>query len=91
MENKTKRGEYGKNMIRFTIKFWTNNLPNNSDKKTAWSSGVISLLKNEFKDLKPDLIFFRDLEEFTEKFQEIIDRNEITLVEKKGVIKKKFK
>lgn len=91
MEQKIKRGEYGKNMIRFTIKFWTNDLPKNSDNRTAWGSGVITLLKNEYKDLKPDMIFFKNLEEFTEKFQKLIDKNKITLIEKKGIIKKKFK
>ena len=91
MKQKTTRGTYGKKMIRFSVQFWTSELPKNSDKKTAWASGVINLPKNEHKDLKPDMIRFRNLEEFTSRFQELLERNKITLIEKKGIIKKKFK
>lgn len=94
MKNKNQRGKYGKNMIRFTVKFWTNNLPIGVDKRTAWQSGVITLLKNEYKDIKPDMIFFRNLSEFTDRFQELLNRNKITLIDrppKEKFIIKKFR
>ena len=53
-----------------------------TDKKTAWQSGVITLLKNEIKGIKPDMVFFNNLGEFTKKFQEILDKNKIILIEK---------
>ena len=90
---KTERGAYGKKMIRFTVKFWTSGLPEGADKKTAWQSGVITLLKNVNKGIKPDMIFFRGLHEFNKKFQELLDRNNITLIDrppKDKFIKKKF-
>ena len=58
MTKSKERGAYGKNMIRFTVKFWTNDLPPTADKKTAWQRGGITLLKNETKNIKPDKIFF---------------------------------
>lgn len=83
-----KRGPYGKSMIKFTVKFWTSNLPQGTDKKTAWASGTIHLLKNELKGIKPRMTFFRNLEEFNSKLQKLIDDEGIRLVE---VPKEKFR
>jgi len=87
---KKERGPYGKNMIKFTIKFWTNNLPKNADSKTAWASGTIHLLKNEIKGIKPDMVFFNNLEEFPKKFQGLIDKNNIKLVVHEKLSIRKF-
>lgn len=88
---KKKRGPYGKSMIKFTVKFWTNNLPKNADSKTAWASGTIHLLKNELKKIKPRMIFFNNLEEFPRKMQKLIDDEGIKLVETPKFVVKKFK
>lgn len=86
-QSKKQRGPYGKNMIRLTVKFFTNNLPKGADEKTAWVTGVIHVLKNELKGIKPKQIFFRDLEDFPKKMQQILDESGIRLIE---VPKEKF-
>lgn len=88
---KKERGPYGKNMIKFTVKFWTNNLPKNADSKMAWASGTIHLLKNELKGIKPRMIFFNNLKEFPRKMQKLIDDGGIQLVETPKFVVKKFK
>ena len=85
---KKERGPYGKNMIKLSVKFWTNNLPKEADSKTAWASGTIHLLKNELKGIKPKMAFFNNLEEFPARLQKLLDDEGIKLV---YVPKEKFK
>ncbi len=81
-----------KKMIWFKVGFFTDKFPEESNKKTAGGNGVITLLTNKSKDLKSKQTFFNNLEEFTTKFQKLLDENKITLIsEKKEHIIKKFK
>ena len=69
---KDKRGAYGKKMLRFIVKFWTNDIPKKyDDGKTAWVSGVITLPINEHKGIKKTQnVFFHNPEEILTKIQE---------------------
>lgn len=73
---------WGSRMIRFQIKFFTNDLPDSSkvDKKTAWAKGVITLPKNEHRGIDHDIINFNNMEEFLPKLKHVIERNNIKLV-----------
>ncbi len=79
---KRTRGKYGKNMIKLAIRFYTNDLPDTADKKTAWKGGVIYLYKNEEKGIKPAMKRFRDINrDFMPSFFELLKENDIKLVE----------
>ena len=86
---KGKRGKYGQNMIKLAIRFWTNNLPDGTDEKTAWKSGVIYLYKNELKGIKPSMARFNDIKgDFMENLFELLKKQNIKLIE---VPKEQFK
>ena len=84
-----KRGPYGQNMIKLAVRFYTNDLPDGTDEKTAWKGGVIYLYKNELKNIKPDKKRFRDIRlDFMENLFELLKKNNIKLIE---TPKEKFK
>ena len=86
---KQTRKPYGENMIKVGIKFWTNNLPEGVDEKTAWKSGTIYLYKNSSKSIKPRLVRFSDINgDFQQKLFELLKEQGIKLIE---VPKEKFK
>ena len=86
---KQKRGEYGTNTIKLGVKFWTNNLPEGADKKTAWKSGTIYLYDNKTKKIGHDMIRFNDINaDFMEKLLGLLRNNGIKLIE---IPKEKFK
>ena len=77
-----KRGAYGENMIKVGIKFWTNNLPEGADKKTAWKSGTIYLYKNDTKGIKPYLERFSDInKDFMKNLFKLLKKQEIKLID----------
>lgn len=80
-----KKLDWGKNMIKVTVRFWTDHLPSGTTKqfdwkKTAWEFGKIELNANDQRDIKGDEIMFNALEEFMPKFAELFKRNNINLV-----------
>ena len=76
-------------MIKVGIRFWTNNLPEGTDKKTAWKSGVIYLYKNESKGIKPKMERFDDISrDFLDNLFELLNEQNIKLIE---VPKEKFR
>ena len=75
-----KRPKWGQRMIKFTIQFFTNNLPRNSDDRTAWDSGAIHIVGMESRNIKHDHVFFHGREELLPKLQELMDRHQIKLV-----------
>ena len=82
MELNKERGPYGERMIKFIVRFWTDKLKkDDSHKKIAQAKGEIYLPTNKNKGINtPDRILFNNLYEFIDKFQELIVRNEIKLV-----------
>ena len=79
---KKERGPYGKNMIKLAIRFYTNNLPEGVDKKTAWKGGVIYIYKNETKDIKPRMERFRDInKDFLPALFKLLKEEDIKLIE----------
>ena len=77
---KKKKGEYGSNMVKVTLQFWTNNVPARADKKTAWESGVIYLNANKSKGIKSDMERFGNVGEITPFLKTILKRNGIKLI-----------
>ena len=83
MKKGIKRGKYGEKMIKLAVRFWTNDLPKGTDKKSAWMSGVIYLFKNESKGIRPDKIRFENVkEELMDKLFILLKRNDIKLVKR---------
>jgi len=76
-----KKSKWGERMIKFTVQFWTNNLPRKSDNRTAWGSGAIHIVAMKSRGIKHDHVFFNNMEEFMPKFQELIDKHEIKLIQ----------
>ena len=74
------RKKWGERMIKFTVQFWTNDLPRGTDNRTAWASGAIHVVAMKSRGIKHDHIFFRNMEEFNIKFQELMDKHKIKLV-----------
>lgn len=72
---------WGYNMIRVSVKFWTDNLPRTAkaDDKTAWAKGVITLPTNSHRGIKSDLIHFNNIDELMPKLKELLKRNDIKL------------
>ena len=77
---KNEDGKWGSKMIKFSVQFWTNNLPKGTNNRTAWGSGAIHIIANKSRGLKHDNVFFNNLDEFMPKFQELIDMHEIKLI-----------
>lgn len=77
---KEEKRKWGERMIKFSIHFWTNNLPKGTDSKTAWESGAIHIIAMKSRGIKHDHIFFRNMEEFNAKFQELMDKHQIKLI-----------
>lgn len=67
-------------MIKVSIHFFTNNLPIESDLKTAWAKGAIHMMANKARGLEHNHVFFYSAEEIPKKIQELLDRNKVTLV-----------
>ncbi|MAG91479.1 hypothetical protein CMO83_02285 [Candidatus Woesearchaeota archaeon] len=82
MEPNKERGPYGERMIRVIVRFWTDKLrEEDAHKKIAQAKGEIYLPINKNKGITtPDKILFNNLNEFMDKFQELLDNNEIKLV-----------
>ena len=74
MKNSKDSG-WGSKMIKFTVQFWTNDLPKGTNERTAWNSGAIHIVANKTRGIKHNHVFFRNSEEFMAKFQELMDRN----------------
>ncbi|MDD3085212.1 MAG: hypothetical protein PHU32_04995 [Candidatus ainarchaeum sp.] len=73
------KAAWGERMIKFTVQFWTNNLPKGSDNKTAWGSGAIHIVAMKSRGIKHDHVFFYNMNEFNQKFQELMDKHGIKL------------
>lgn len=73
-----KRGEYGSNMIRVTVRFWTNNV-GTLDKKVAWESGVVYLNANKYRELKPQMERFDKLDDMLGAVKEVLKKGGIKL------------
>ncbi len=71
--------EWGKKMIKLSIHFWTNDLPRNSDLKTAWESGAIHIVANRKRGLEHDYLFFKDLTDLMPKLGLLLKRNGVKL------------
>ncbi|MFH0949207.1 MAG: hypothetical protein V1802_01840 [Candidatus Aenigmatarchaeota archaeon] len=78
---KEKKAKWGERMIKLTVQFWTNNLPEGVDNRTAWASGAIHIVAMKSRGIKHDHVFFNNLEEFFPKMQELIDRHNVKLIE----------
>lgn len=72
--------EWGKKMIKISVHFWTNNLPKGTDRKTAWDSGAIHIIANKGRGLKHDHVFFRGMQEFFPKLNELLKKNGVKLI-----------
>lgn len=72
--------EWGKKMIKLSVHFWTNDLPKNTDRKTAWGSGAIHVVANKGRNLEHNHIFFNNFDEFLPKMAELLKRNNIKLI-----------
>ena len=68
-------------MIKFTVQFWTNNLPKKADNRTAWASGAIHIVAMKSRGIKHDHVFFNNMDEFLPKFQELMDKHRIKLIQ----------
>jgi hypothetical protein len=78
---KKEKAKWGERMIKFTVQFWTNNLPKKASNRTAWASGAIHIVAMKSRNIKHDHIFFNSLEEFMPKFQELMDKHKIKLIQ----------
>lgn len=72
-------------MIKFTVQFWTNNLPRGSDNKTAWGSGAIHIVAMKSRGIGHDHIFFNNMEEFLPKFQELMNKHGVKLIQSERI------
>lgn len=80
-KQKKLRGPYGQNMIKVSIRFWTNNLPKGTDSKTAHDSGAIYIYKNEHKGIKPSMTHFKDINiDFLPKLFKLLKKEDIKLI-----------
>jgi len=75
----TKKFKYGEKTIKLSIHFFTDTLPKDSDSKTAWEEGYIYVVANKSRELKPDTVFFKSLEEFMPKMNQLLEKNNIKL------------
>lgn len=78
------KAKWGERMIRVSIRFWTDALPEEADERSSWDYGMISLDTNKSRAIKADKIFFDSRKELLPKMKELLKRNKITLYEKKG-------
>jgi len=77
---KERKANWGERMIKFTVQFWTNNLPKSADNRTAWASGAIHIVAMKSREIKHDHVFFNNMEEFLPKFQELMNKYNIKLI-----------
>lgn len=82
---KKRKSNWGERMIKFTVQFWTNNLPRKSDNRTAWASGAIHIVAMKSRGIKHDHVFFNSMDEFFSKFQELMDRHNIKLIQSEKI------
>lgn len=80
-----KEPTWGKRMIKVSVRFWTDSLPDDADNKTAWEYGQIDLIGNAHKGIKSDQIFFDRMTDLVPKIGKLFTRNGIKL--KKRVVK----
>ena len=73
-----KRGEYGSNMIKVIIQFWTNNIET-TDKKVAWESGVAYLNGNKYRGIKPKMERFWAFEDMPKAVIKVFKEGQIKL------------
>ena len=71
--------KWGKKMIKISVYFWTDDLPKDANEKTAWAKGVIYIVANKFRGLKPGNVPFNRMEEFFPKLGELLKKNNIKL------------
>lgn len=77
---KKENGKWGSKMLKFTVQFWTNNLPKGTNNRTAWDSGAIHIVANKSRGIKHDHVFFNNAEEFMTKFRELRQKHDIKLI-----------
>jgi hypothetical protein len=70
---------WGKKMIKVTIRFWTDGLGTDADKKTAWEYGTLTINANNQRGIYADHVFFNTLNDLTKQLGQLLKRNEITL------------
>lgn len=87
---KEKKLKWGERMIKFTVQFFTNNLPKTANDRTAWSSGAIHIVAMNSRGIKHDHIFFNNIDEFMPKFQELMDKHNIKLLQAEKTKQVKF-
>ncbi len=75
------KAKWGERMIKFTVSFFTNNLPRTADNRTAWASGAIHIVAMKSRGISHDHIFFNSMGEFMPRFQELMDRYNIKLLQ----------
>jgi hypothetical protein len=73
-----KRGEYGSNMIKVTLRFWTN-YTNTTDKKVANESGVAYLNGNKFRGIKPQMERFWGFHNMPKAVIEVLKKGGVKL------------
>ena len=68
-------------MLKFSVQFFTNNLPKGTNKKTAWSSGAVHILSDSVKGIKHDHEFF-DLAkgDFLKKFEKLAKKHGVEFI-----------
>jgi len=82
-KNKVRTNEdikWGKKMIKISIQFFTNEIPENLGLKTAWAKGAIHMVANKQRGLEHNHVFFYNAEEIPKKIQVLLDKNDVTLV-----------
>lgn len=73
-----KRGEYGSNMIRVTVRFWTNHVQT-QDKKVASEAGVAYLNANKHRGIKPHMERFDTLTKMPDAVKAVLKKGGIKL------------
>lgn len=72
--------KWGENMIKISVKFWTDHLPLDADEKTALARGVIYVVAIKSRGIKPKQIHFNSMEEFFPKLQKLLKDSGIKLI-----------
>lgn len=79
---RTLPGKDEEKVIMLHIGFWTSALPSEKDDgKTAWMKGGIYLRSNKKRGIRGNGILFNNEKEFLSKFQKLLDKNGIKLLD----------
>lgn len=71
---------WGKRMIKVSVSFFTDSLPEGTNNKTAWAMGTITLIANQERGLESEQVFFNNKDEFLPRLQELLEKNEVKLL-----------